>query len=86
MTSTNHGHIFEVTQRKQIVWDYVVPIRNGEPVCTIEDGDMDHGIMNMVHRAYRYGKDYPGLKGKDLRVKGPLAEGCPQFYKVFKVK
>jgi hypothetical protein len=75
-----------VTQRKQIVWDYVVPIRNGEPVCTIEDGDMDHGIMNMVHRAYRYGNDYPGLKGRDLGVKGPLAEGCPQFYKVYEKK
>jgi len=86
VTSTHHGHIFEVTPRKQIVWDYVVPILNGEVVCTIEDGDMDHGVMNMIHRSYRYGKDYPGLEGKDLSVKGPLAEDCPAFYKVFKVE
>ncbi|MEJ2245400.1 MAG: aryl-sulfate sulfotransferase [Acidobacteriota bacterium] len=86
VTSTQHGHIFEVTPRKQIVWDYVVPIRNGEAVCTIEDGDREHSVNNMVHRAYRYAADYPGLKGKDLSVKGPLAEGCPQFYKVFNVK
>jgi len=84
VTSTHGGHIFEVTSRKQIVWDYVVPIRNGEAVCTIEDGDMHNGVMNMVHRAYRYGTDFPGLEGKDLSVKGPLAEGCPQFFKVFK--
>jgi hypothetical protein len=83
VTSTNHGHIFEVTPRKEIVWDYVVPIRGGKPVCTIEDGDMHNGITNMVHRAYRYGSDYEGLKGRDLSAKGPLAENCPQFYKVF---
>ena len=75
-----------MTPRKQIVWDYVVPILNGEAVCTIEDGARMNSINNMVHRAYRYGEDYPGLKGKDLSVKGPLAEGCPQFYKVFKVE
>jgi hypothetical protein len=86
ITSTQHGHIFEVTPRKQIVWDYVVPVRNGEVVCTIEDGDREHSINNMVHRAYRYGADYEGLKGKDLSVKGPLAEKCPQFYKIFDVK
>ncbi len=86
VTSTNHGHLFEVTPRKEIVWDYVVPIHNGEAVCTIEDGDMKNGISNMVHRAYRYGSDYAGLKGKDLSRKTPLVEGCPQFYEVFKAK
>jgi hypothetical protein len=86
VTSAQHGHIFEVTPDKKIVWDYVVPVRNGEIVCTIEDGDLSNGAMNMVHRAYRYAKDFPGLKGRDLSIKGPLAEGCPQFYKVFKVK
>ncbi len=86
VTSTNHGHLFEVTPRKEIVWDYVVPIHNGKPVCTIEDGNMKNGISNMVHRSYRYGEDYPGLKNKDLSKKVPLAEGCPQFYQVFKVK
>jgi hypothetical protein len=86
VTSTNHGHIFEVTPRKQIVWDYVVPILGGKPVCTIEDGNMHNGISNMIHRAYRYGSDYEGLKGRDLSPKGPLAENCPQFYRVFSMK
>jgi hypothetical protein len=83
VTSTNHGHIFEVTPGKEIVWDYVVPIHGGEPVCTIEDGDRPNGISNMIHRAYRYGADYPGLQDKDLSRKIPLVEDCPQFYKVF---
>jgi hypothetical protein len=38
----------------------------------------------MIHRAYRYGKDYPGLKGKDLKPKKKLAPKCPDFFKVYK--
>jgi hypothetical protein len=86
VTSTNHGHLFEVTPKKEIVWDYVSPISGGKSVCTIEDGDMSNGISNMIHRSYRYGGDYPGLQGKDLSKKTPLAEGCPQFFKAFGVK
>jgi hypothetical protein len=84
VNSTHHGHVFEVTPKKEIVWDYVAPIRNGKPVCTIEDGDRKNAINNMVHRVYRYGKDYPGLQGKDLSKKTPLAEGCPEFFKIYK--
>lgn len=86
VTSTQHGHIFEVTPKKEIVWDYVVPVQAGKFVCTIEDGDGKNAINNMVHRSYRYGKDYPGLQGKDLSKKTPLAEGCPEFFKVYKTK
>lgn len=84
VTSTQHGHIFEVTPKKEIVWDYVVPVRAGKMVCTIEDGDSKNAINNMIHRSYRYGKDYPGLKGMDLSKKTPLAEGCPEFFKIYK--
>ena len=63
------------------------PLSGGKSVCTIEDGDMSNGVSNMIHRAYRYGGDYEGLKGKDLSKKIPLApEGCPQFYKAYGVK
>jgi hypothetical protein len=78
-----HGHVFEVTPKKEIAWTYVVPIRNGKAVCTIEDGDRKNAINNMVHRVYRYGKDYPGLQGKDLSKKSPLTE-CPEFFKIYK--
>jgi len=78
ITSTQHGHLFEVTMDKKVVWDYVSPISRGKSKCFHED---DTGAM--IHRAYRYGKDYPGLKGKDLSKKSPLAPGCPEFSKVY---
>jgi hypothetical protein len=84
ITSTQHGHLFEVTAKKEIVWEYVVPIQNNKPVCAIEDGDGKNSVNNMVHRSYRYGKDYPGLKGKDLSKKTPLTD-CPEFWKIYKL-
>jgi outer membrane protein assembly factor BamB len=78
VTSTQEGHLFEVTPDKQIVWEFQNPIGNKGPVCTRED----YQIAFWVHRSYRYASDYPGLKGKDLTPKGPLAPGCPDFRKV----
>jgi outer membrane protein assembly factor BamB len=83
VTSTHGGHLFEVTKDKEIVWDYVSPVRLGKVQCTFEDGDGHNMMFNMIHRAYRYGPDYPGLKGKDLSQKEPLAD-CPQFYEIYK--
>jgi len=89
VTSTHHGHLFEVTPDKKIVWDYVSPIAMDEPKCLLEE-DQDslpghHKMMsNAIHRAYRYGPDYPGLKGRDLSRKTQLAPGCPQFFKEWK--
>ncbi len=89
VTSTHHGHLFEVTPDKQIVWDFVSPIAMAQPKCLLdEDHDSlpgHHKMMsNAIHRAYRYGPDYPGLKGRDLGRKTPLAPGCPQFLDVYK--
>ncbi len=42
-----------------------------------------NSVANGVHRSYRYGKDYPGLKGKDLSKKVPLTD-CPEFWKLYK--
>ena len=91
VTSANTGHLFEVTKKGEIAWDFVNPIVKDNPVCTIRDDDKEtiqvqgHDFyFNMVHRAARYGKDYPGLKGKDLSPKGKLAPNCPEplhFYK-----
>jgi hypothetical protein len=51
------GRIFEVTQAKEIVWEYVSPFfgetAGGPP-------------QNGVFRAHRYGPDHPALIGKDL--------------------
>jgi len=83
ITSTHNGHLIEVTKGKEVVWDYVSPIRNGKPQCSLEDGDGHNRLNNMIHRAYRYGPDYPGLQGKDLSNKVPLAPGCPEFTKMY---
>lgn len=83
ITSTHGGHLIEVTKDKEVVWDYVSPIHKGKPKCWLEDGDGHNSMHNMIHRAYRYGPDYPGLKGKDLSKKVPLAPGCPEFAKIY---
>ena len=36
-----------------------------------------------MHRAYRYGKDFPGLQGKDLTPHGKINPGCPDFRTMF---
>jgi hypothetical protein len=78
VTSTMESHVFEVTPDKKIVWEFQNPIGDKGPACTREDFQMTYWI----HRAYRYAADFPGLKGKDLSPKGPLAPGCPDYRKV----
>ena len=89
ITSTHGGHLFEVTPEKKVVWDFVSPFFAGEGKCVATEEDAiplefhKNGMKNLVHRAYRYGADYPGLQGKDLGKKSPLVEGCPSFYKEY---
>lgn len=89
ITSTHGGHMIEVTKEKQVVWEYVSPIFKNKAKCVASEADAFpdkfhlNSMFNMVHRAYRYGKDYSGLKDKDLTPKAPLG-GCQQFYKVYK--
>ncbi len=90
VTSTHGGHLFEVTKKGKIVWDYVSPVFAGKAKCVATDDEaFDHkyhqnGMSNMIHRAYRYGADYPGLAGRDLSVKEPLVKDCPPFFKTYK--
>jgi hypothetical protein len=51
------GRIFEVTPYSETVWEYVVPFYYKHPFI---------GTTNFIFRAYRYGPDFEGLKGKDL--------------------
>ena len=89
ITSTHAGHIFEVTPEKEVVWEYISPVYMGEVKCVASDVDAwpkerhFDGMTNFVHRAYRYGPDYSGLKGKDLTKKTSLGD-CPQFFRVWK--
>ncbi len=67
LLSGRQGYITEMTATKEIVWEYIIPIKAGKPVATTDvliDND------NVTFRAYKYAKDYPGLVGKDLSPKG----------------
>jgi len=53
------GRIFEVTNSKEIVWEYINPFRS----LNVGPGG---NTPNSVFRAHRYGPDHPGLQGRDL--------------------
>ena len=64
-TSGVSGTILEVTPSGEAVWEYIC--RATEPMPSglgIAPG------RSPVFRAYRYGVDYAGLAGKDLRPGG----------------
>ncbi len=65
--SGTDGTFFEVTSGNDIVWKYVNPVDNGEPV-----NQGDTVSANDVFRCYRYAPDYPGLSGKDLTPGDPI--------------
>ncbi|MBW2146040.1 MAG: hypothetical protein JRI22_03350, partial [Deltaproteobacteria bacterium] len=46
--------------------------------CYFEDA-----TRNFIHRAHRYGPDYPGLAGRDLSRKGLIDAGCPQEWQAW---
>jgi hypothetical protein len=57
------GTIFEVTPQREVVWEYNCPAPTAPPPSGM-------GIApgrSPLFRAHRYGVDYPGLAGKDLR-------------------
>jgi hypothetical protein len=91
ITSSGLGHLLEVTGDKkgEIVWEWVNPLINNNPKCFLTDDDligdpMEQVAGNTMHRAYRYGKDYPGLKGKDLSKKEPFVPGgCFEMWKLY---
>jgi len=70
------GHIFEVTPKDEVVWEFINPFvqpkrkgGNGEIKKVIGPGE-----QNPVFRAIRYSADYPGLKGWELKAVGPMNE------------
>jgi hypothetical protein len=76
ITSTNQGHVFEVTTDRQLVWEFIVPTTaRGDASCIVEDR------VGTVHRAYRYGKDYPAFTGKDLSKRRPFKLGCVELWR-----
>ncbi len=77
-----HGHFFEVTQKGEVVWEYISPVgdrtKDDSGIYEILN-DQTGGHFNAVFRCHRYGADYPGLAGKELRSKGQITgihSGC----------
>jgi len=70
VTAAAWGEIFELTPKNEVVWEYKVPttVERGA-VKMLQDGD-----TAQVFLAYRYGADYPGLKGKTLKPQGKITD------------
>jgi hypothetical protein len=71
------GSFFEVTSEGETVWRYVSPIVTAGPM---QQGDAipgggGGGQQNLVFKVRRYGRDYPGLAGRDLAAGGTLELG-----------
>ena len=71
--SGTQGHMFEVTPTGEVVWEYIWPGVAGPNAKTVVS---DSGTTAM-YRHYRYGKDYPGLAGKDLTPIGTITGRIP---------
>lgn len=87
VTSTQTGHLFEVTPNGEVVWEFINPVVFGKAQPIMHDSDMTkaHYCMgNMIHRAYRYAPDYPGLKGKKLDKPVKFVPDWPHFLDVYK--
>ncbi|MBF0433705.1 MAG: hypothetical protein HQK83_20670 [Fibrobacteria bacterium] len=68
-----NGRFFEVTESKQIVWEYINPVAAGI-ILSQEDPipSSPMGQKNQVFRCYRYAPDYPGLAGNNLTPGNPI--------------
>ena len=56
------GRLFEVTNRCEVVWEYINPF----PVYGSRTGNEKPENSNATFRCHRYGPDHPALAGRDL--------------------
>jgi hypothetical protein len=70
VTAATWGQIFELTPQGEVVWEYKIPTTTERgAVKILQDGDVAQAFL-----AYRYGADYPGLKGRTLTPQGKLGD------------
>jgi len=62
------GHLFEVNQDGELLWDYVVPVSFGGPLSQ----GTNMNSQNSTFRSYRYSADYEAFVGKDLTPGSPV--------------
>lgn len=68
--SGSSGHLFEVDTEGEVVWEYISPVTGSGTRNWLED--IGFRGNNSVFRAYRYGPDHPGLKGRKLKPGGQV--------------
>ena len=82
ITSTNNGHVFEVTPKGEVVWEFVNPMCGDEVYCVKKDKNP----WTQIHRSFRYAADSPQLKCRELKPLRKLAQGCPEWWALLSVK
>lgn len=71
INSSAQGHIFEVTQNSEIVWDYQLPLTSvGNPLDQGEEWNFLGG--GRTFRAERYLSEYEGFNGIELTPGDPI--------------
>lgn len=61
------GRILEMTGNDEIVWEYLLPLRNGYPVSQGDELDV---ADNVIFKANKYPTDYSAFLDRDLSPKG----------------
>ena len=79
--SDTEGHFFEVTDKGELVWEYINPVTRDGPVKTL--GDV-LPMVNSAFRAYRYPADHPAFKGRELTPKGTITERAEKGTDVYR--
>lgn len=81
ITTSTPGHIIEVTKDKNIVWEYVNPVKE-DKVYALANGHGGNG--DGIHKALRYAPEWPGFAGKDMSPKHDLLPaGSPNWVDIF---
>jgi hypothetical protein len=65
------GHMFEVTEDGEVVWEYINPVTANGVAYSVTDGSSGG---HSTFRCYRYGPDHPGLVGRDLTPQGQITD------------
>lgn len=73
--SDTEGHIFEITAKGELAWEYINPVTRDGVVKTLVDS---LPMTNSVFRAYRYPSDHPAFKGRALTPNGTISERAAQ--------
>ena len=83
--SGRQGYAFEMTPDNEIVWEYITPLKNGQPVS---QGDTLAPNDNLTFRMDRYPADFSAFDGRDLSPKGwielnPDSNFCDELLPAF---